>query len=100
MEEGTSIQRSTLNLRLVHRRQEFELVTVTGPLANLSLGFKYMVPTGPPSSGEGGPERQDSEYRVRLTRVASINPEYGAMVLLFPPNGLMLSQLLGSCSTM
>ncbi len=102
MEERTSTQRSILNLRLVHRRQEFKLLTVAGPLAHLSLVFKYVVPTGHPGSspGEGGPERQDSAYRVRLTLVNSINPEYGAMMNLFPPNGLTLSRFLGSCSAM
>ncbi|KAI9467356.1 hypothetical protein BJY52DRAFT_1349881 [Lactarius psammicola] len=36
---------------------------------------RYMVPMGPASPRERGPERQDSVYTVRLTHVASINPE-------------------------
>jgi len=85
MEKRTSSQRSTLNLSLVQKRQEFELVTVAGPLAHLPLVFKYVVPMGHPSPGETGREGQDS-FRVRLTRVASINPEYDATlaVFLFP----------------
>ncbi|KAF8268490.1 argonaute-like protein [Lactarius quietus] len=35
---------------------------------------EYVVPI-PPSPGEGGRERQDPTYRVRLTLVQSINPE-------------------------
>jgi hypothetical protein len=39
-----------------------------------------------PSPGEGDRERPDFAFRVRLTLVASINPEYGAMELLFRVN--------------
>jgi hypothetical protein len=82
MEKRTSTQPSTLNLSLVHKRQEFEFVTVAGPFAYLPLLFKYVVPMGHPSPGETGHERPDSSFRVRLTLVASINPEYDAFVLI------------------
>jgi eukaryotic translation initiation factor 2C len=36
---------------------------------------EYVVPMGHPSPGETGHERPDSSFRVRLTLVASINPE-------------------------
>ena len=98
MEKRTSTQHSTLNLRLVNKRQVFELVTVAGPFAYLSLLFKYVVPMGK-SPGETGPERQDLAYRVRLTRVASINPEYDATALLFH-YVLMGNRFLEACRAM
>jgi hypothetical protein len=43
-----------------------------------------VVPMGQqPTPVEGGRERPDFAFRVRLTLVASINPEYGATVSLF-----------------
>ena len=54
----------------------------------------------PPSPGEGGHEHQGPVYRVRLTLVASINPEYDLTVPFFPSNRLMLTRFLESCSAM
>lgn len=85
MEKRSSTQQSILNSRLVHRRQEFELVTLAGPFAYFfPLLFKYVVPMGHPPTGETDPQGQGSVYRVRLTRGPSINSEYDTTVLLFP----------------
>ena len=54
----------------------------------------------PPSPGEGGQERQGPAYRVRLTLVASINPEYDPTVPFILSNVLMLTRFLEPYSAM
>ena len=88
-----------------------ECTVLTRPLVVIN----YLLPhAGPPllvgqpslpaahveATGVRRPSFGNAAYRVCWTLVASINPEYNAMVPFFPLNVLMLTRFLESYSAM